>query len=54
MKDLLSEDSKKNISIGEEKGVVTLVDATEVCIRSVEDILQLISIGSAKRTSATT
>ena len=55
MRDLLSEDGKKQVTIGEDaKGNLTMVDVNEVQVKSIEQITQLISCGTAKRTSAAT
>lgn len=55
IRDLLSEDGRKQVTIGEDnKGNITLTDAMEVTVRSAEQIVGLISMGTAKRTSAAT
>jgi hypothetical protein len=55
VRDLLSEDGRRPVTIGEDsKGNITLMDASEIGVRSMEHVMQLISTGTAKRASAAT
>jgi hypothetical protein len=55
IRDLLSEDGKKQVLISEDgKGNTLLGEANEVNIKTIEQVVQLISAGTTRRSSAAT